>query len=274
MLNLCGNLIDAISIGGLETCIQIPKWKLAFDIGRCPRSAVHRKTILFTHAHMDHMGGVAFHAATRSLMHLRPPTYVVGPECAEALGAFLEAARHLDRSDLPCTILPIGPGGEHALGKNLIAKPFRSVHVVPTQGYGIWERRQKLKPEFRGLSGAVIRDRKAAGEAITDNVDVPLLVFTGDTRPELLEREEVVRKAQVLIMECTFIDDRVSVENARESGHVHLYELAERAELFENEAILLTHFSARFKAEEIEAALDKCLPAGLRERVTALTSMH
>ena len=274
MLNLCGNLIDAISIGGVETCIQIPKWKLAFDIGRCPRKAVFRPTILFTHAHMDHMGGVAFHAATRGLMHMEPPTYVVGPECQEPLEKFLEAARQLDRSDLACTVLPVGPGGEHALGKNLIAKPFRSVHVVPTQGYGIWERRQKLKPEFRELSGTEIRDRKAAGETVTMDVDAPLLAFTGDTRADVLEREEVVRKAKVLIMECTLIDDRISVENARETGHVHLYELAEKAELFENEQILLTHFSARFKAEEIEAALDKHLPPGLRERVTALTVNH
>jgi ribonuclease Z len=77
-----------------------------------------------------------------------------------------------------------------------------------------------------------------------------------------------------LILECTFIDDRVSVEMARKSGHVHLYELAERAELFENEQILLTHFSARFTAEEIQAALDKHLPPSLRERVVPLLNAH
>ena len=91
---------------------------------------------------------------------------------------------------------------------------------------------------------------------------------------EVVEREEVVRKAKVLVMECTFIDERVPVKKAREKGHIHLDEIVERAELFENEAILLTHFSARFNAAEIEAALDKKLPAGLREKVTALTSHH
>jgi ribonuclease Z len=274
MLNLAGTLIDALSVGGLETCIQIPKWKLAFDIGRCPRKAVFRETILFTHAHMDHMGGVAFHAATRGLMHLAPPTYVVGPENAEALAGFLEAARRLDRSDLACTIVPVGPGGEYALTQNLIATPFRAVHVVPTQGYGIWERRNKLKAAYRDLPGETLRDLRQAGEPITEQVDVPLLAFTGDTRIELVEREEVVRTAKVLVMECTFVDERVSVEKARESGHVHLFELAEKASLFENEAILLTHFSARYKAAEIEAALDKHLPPALRERVTALVSEH
>ena len=274
MLNLSGILVDALSIGGVETCIQVPNWKLAFDIGRCPRKAVFRETVLFTHAHMDHMGGVAFHAATRGLMHMKPPTYVVGPETAPALEEFLAAARRLDRSDLACCIEPLGPGGEFLLRKNLVAKPFRAVHVVPTQGYGIWERRQKLKPEFQGLSGEQIRDLKAADEVVTDDHDVPLMAFTGDTLPEVVERESVVREARVLVMECTFIDDRVSVASARDSGHVHLFELAERAELFQNETILLTHFSARFTAEEIEKALDKHLPPGLRERVVPLTSAH
>jgi ribonuclease Z len=100
------------------------------------------------------------------------------------------------------------------------------------------------------------------------------MAFTGDTLPEVVERESVVREAKVLVMECTFIDDRVSVASARDSGHVHLFELAERAELFQNETILLTHFSARFTAEEIEKALDKHLPPGLRERVVPLTSAH
>lgn len=274
MLNLSGILVDALSIGGVETCIQVPKWKLAFDIGRCPRKAVFRETILFTHAHMDHMGGVAFHAATRGLMHMKPPTYVVGPETAPALEGFLEAARRMDHSDLACRIQPVGPGEEFVLKKNLVAKPFRSVHVVPTQGYGIWERRQKLKPELRGLEGDRIRDMKASGETVTEEQDVPLLAFTGDTLPDVVERESVVREAKVLVMECTFVDDRVSVESARESGHVHLFELAERSELFQNEIILLTHFSARFSAEEIERALDKHLPPKLRERVVALTNAH
>ena len=274
MLNLSGILVDALSIGGVETCIQVPNWKLAFDIGRCPRKAVFRETVLFTHAHMDHMGGVAFHAATRGLMQMKAPTYVVGPETAPALEEFLRAARRMDRSDLACHIEAVGPGGEWALRKNLIAKPFRSVHVVPTQGYGIWERRKKLKPEYRGADGEQIRAMKAAGEAVTEDHDVPLFAFTGDTLPEVLERESVVREAKVLVMECTFIDERVSVKNARESGHVHLFELAERAELFQNETILLTHFSARFNSEEIERALDTHLPPGLRERVVALTNAH
>jgi ribonuclease Z len=76
----------------------------------------------------------------------------------------------------------------------------------------------------------------------------------------VVEREEVVRKARVLVIEVTFVDERVSVEQCRSKGHVHLFEVVERAELFRNEALLFTHFSARYSAAEIVAALDRSLP--------------
>jgi ribonuclease Z len=84
---------------------------------------------------------------------------------------------------------------------------------------------------------------------------------------EVVEREEVVRRAKLLILEVTFLDERVSVEECRAKGHVHLDEVCERASLFENEAILLTHFSARYGPAEVERILAQRLPASLRGRV-------
>jgi len=72
------------------------------------------------------------------------------------------------------------------------------------------------------------------------------------------------------VLECTFLDDKVTAESARDKGHVHLDEIIERAELFENEAILLTHFSARYRAQDVRRILANKLPPGLVERVTPL----
>jgi ribonuclease Z len=68
----------------------------------------------------------------------------------------------------------------------------------------------------------------------------------------------------------TFLDDRVPVAEARAKGHVHLDEVVERAELFENEALLFTHFSARYRPAEVRAILAARLPPALAERVTPL----
>jgi len=270
MLDLAGIALRGVSVGGFETCIEIPGWGVALDIGRCPRSAVHRGTVLFTHSHMDHMGGVAFHAATRGLYNLPPPTYLVPKENVDALKGYFAAARRLDHSKLAHKLFPISPGEEYQLNKGLFVRAFRSVHVVPCQGYGIWERRMKLKSEYAGVAGAELKRLRESGVEITASKEFPLLAFTGDSMIEVVEREEVVRKARLLIMEATFLDDRVSVAQCRERGHIHLYEIAERAELFENQAILLTHFSARYSKEEVYEALDKTLPPSLRSRVTPL----
>jgi len=271
MHTLAGHVVRGLSIGGLETCIDLPGLKLAFDIGRAPDFAVARETILFTHAHMDHMGGVAWHCATRSLRRMAPPTYLVPRENVEGFEALFDAWRRLDRSDLEHVTVALGPGDEHALANQRIVRPFRSPHRVACQGYGIWSRKSKLKPEYAGLAaGEVRRRRLELAEELTETVETAEVAFTGDTLIEVVEREAVVRTARLLIIEVTFVDDRVSVEQCRSKGHVHLDEVVERADLFENEALLFTHFSERYSNREIVEALDRRLPARLRERVTPL----
>jgi ribonuclease Z len=271
MPRLAGIQVAGLSIGGIETCIDLPEYKLAFDIGRCPPAVVARPTLLFTHAHMDHMGGVAYHAATRELFGMAPPTYVVPHENVEAFAELIAAWRKLDRSDLPHRVQALGPGEEFELPNRMLARPFRSPHRVPCQGYALVAKKRKLKPQYRELAQEAIRElRTRIGDEITELVETPEIAFTGDTLVEVVEREEVVRKARVLVMEVTFVDDRISVEECRSKGHVHLFEVAERAELFENEALLFTHFSARYRDDEIVAALDRTLPPKLRERVTPL----
>lgn len=270
MLNLAGVAVEAISVGGLETCIQLPGYNLAFDIGRAARSAVHRERVFVTHAHIDHLGGIAQHAATRSLLGLSPPEYVLSPSLIPDVSALLDVWRRLDHSDLPCKLTPLSPGESMAIGRDLTARAFRSLHRLPCQGYGIWRKRRRLKPELVGRPEAEIRSLRLSGESVTVDVEVLEAAFCGDTLIDVLDREPELRRASLLILEVSFIDDRVSVASARDMGHVHLDEVIERAETFENEAILFTHLSARYGYEEALAVLDARLPAGLKERVTLL----
>ncbi len=267
---LAGTRLRAISIGGLETAIDLPGLRVAFDVGRCPPELVARETILFTHAHMDHMGGIAYHAATRGLRRLDPPTYVVPHENAADVEALLSVWRRLDGSSLDVRLVAIGPGEELRLRRDLVARPFRSDHVAPCQGYALVSERQKLLPGLAGADGAEIARLRRAGAAVTETVESIEVAFCGDTRIEVVEREPAVRRARLLILEVTFLDDRVPVPEARAKGHVHLDEVCERAALFENEAILFTHFSARYTRHEIERILERRLPAELAGRVTPL----
>lgn len=270
MLNLAGIAVDAISVGGLETCIQLPGFGLAFDIGRCPRSAVARETVLFTHAHIDHLGGIAQHCATRSLLGLTPPTYILPPSLVADVEALFEVWRRLDGSELSCRIVPLGPGDSLRLSRDLSVRPFRSPHRVLCQGYTLWRTRRRLRADLVGLPERAIRDLRLAGEDVTTTVELPELAFTGDTLIEGVLHEPSARTARLLIMEVTFMDERVSVAQTRSKGHIHLDEVLAHADLFENEAILFTHLSARYSGDQAQAILHARLPPSLRARVHLL----
>lgn len=270
MLRLADHDIDAISVGGLETCIQLPGWKLAFDIGRCPPGAIRQDRILCTHAHMDHLGGIAYYAATRDLVGLGPPTVWVPAENHQDVLDLFAVWRRLDKSDLPVDVRPCSPGDVIPLGPNRAARPFRSPHRVKCQGYALTSTRRRLAAALAGLPEAEVRARRLAGEEVSETVETVEVAFTGDSLIEVVEREHLVRTARLLVMEVTFLDERVSVEKSRSKGHIHLDEVVERAHLFENEALLFTHFSARYGRDDILRILDRRLPASLRDRVTPL----
>jgi len=271
-IDLAGLKIRAVSVAGIETCIEVPSWRLCFDIGKCPHTATRLGTVLFTHAHLDHLGGVAQHVGTREMTGQKPPRYLLPREYVGGFERLMDAWRELNHSKLPCEVVPVAPGDGVILGKGRTARVFRSVHRVPTCGYAIEQARRSLLPEWQGRPGAEIAAARQRGEEVMFEHDSVELVFCGDTTIDVVEREAVVRQAKRLVLEATFLDDRVSREWARRSGHIHLEDICERADLFENEAILLTHFSQRYSAAQVREIVAARLPASLRERVQVLVS--
>jgi ribonuclease Z len=272
-LTLAGHEVDAFSVAGFQTCIELPQLSVAFDMGFCPRTAVERSTVLVSHTHMDHVASIAHHAATRALLGRTPARYVVPRENVEAVEELFSAYRKLDATDHPREVVASTPGVEIPLNRDYVVRPFRSPHRVPCTGFALVRRFTKLRPELAGLSTSEIGRLRREGKEVSISTEAPEIVYTGDTLIDVLEREEHVRKARLLIMEVTFVDE-VDIEFARARGHVHLDEVAARADLFENEAILFMHFSARHSKGAILRALDEKLPAKLRQRVTPLLSGH
>ncbi|KAF8008185.1 hypothetical protein BT93_K1998 [Corymbia citriodora subsp. variegata] len=267
-----GFSIEGVSVGGHETCVIVPEFKCAFDIGRCPTRAIHQNFVFITHAHLDHIGGLPMYVAFRGLYNLKPPTVFVPPCIKEDVEKLLDIHRTMSQVELNLDLVALDVGETYELRNNLVVRPFKTNHVIPSQGYVIYSVRKKLKKRYIHLKGNQIENLKKSGVEITDTILSPEVAFTGDTTSEYMlnPRSADALRAKVLITEATFLDDNISIEHAQQHGHTHLFEIIEHAQWIRNKAILLTHFSSRYNIEEIRQAASK-LQFKVSAKVVTLT---
>ena len=74
-------------------------------------------------------------------------------------------------------------------------------------------------------------------------------------------------ESRILITEMTFFRPEHRKEKIHKFGHMHLDDIIERADRFQNELIILAHFSTRYHERQVENAVGQRLPSVLKERV-------
>ena len=259
--------LAGFSTAGVETTIEVPSLGLVLDLGRCSSTTINQPLVVVSHGHLDHVGAVVQHAARRAMMNMGESVYLVSPSIAADVERLFDAAGTLDGHPIPRRIVPLAPGEDFPIDKKRWVRPFETFHRVPSQGYTVWERRHHLREEFRNLDGPRLGELRRAGTVIDDPHDVPLLSFTGDTRIEVLERTPELQRTESLVIETSFLDDRVSVEAARTMGHIHLDELIARAALLPAHDVVFHHFSARYGPGDVARICARSLPDDLKPRV-------
>ena len=268
--DLGGMPLRGISLGGIRTCLELPSWKMLVDLGSVDHNQVSAETVLITHGHLDHLGGIANHIALRELMGQKPGRYVMAPELVPEVEQLLAIWRRLDAAPLQADLVGLAPGETLELNRNRSVEPFATDHRVPSQGYLLRATNHKLMPEFEGLPGAELAAMRKSGQTITSPETRVEFAFSGDTRIEGLLRNEAALTAKRLVMEVTFLDDRVPVQKSRDVGHIHLEELVQHAEAFRCEHLVLTHFSLRYHRKQAWQMISEALPADLLERTVIL----
>jgi ribonuclease Z len=258
--------IVGYSVAGEESVVAVPSLNVCFDIGKAPEEVLAVDYVLLTHGHMDHAAGIAYYFSQRDFREMAPGAVLLSNRLAPLIDQLLACWGRIDGSLPPARLIPIRPGEEFELRKNLYAYAFATNHTSDSLGFTIIDRRQKLKSEYQDLTGPQIVELKKKGIEITYPLEVPLVTYLGDTMSGDFEKLDCVRKSRILIAECTFFDQDHH-DRARAGRHYHIDNLAKVLPTMENEYIVLTHLSRRTDLLMARQKLDKILPREIREKI-------
>jgi ribonuclease Z len=263
------------SVAGEESVVIAPELNLAFDFGRAPREIVSIDHVFLTHGHMDHAAGLAYYFAQRMFVdnppgHLYVPGYLVEP-----IHRLLRVWADIDGHEPPAHLHPVEVDVDVPLRRDLVVRPFEVNHpcrrpdrtIAPTLGYAAIEVRQKLIPEYQGLTGPQIVELKRQGVQVTRRVEIPLVAYCGDTAAGPFLELDCVRRAKVLLLECTFVEPD-QLDRARAGNHMHVRDLPTVLPRLANEQILLTHLTRRTALAEARTLLRRELGAAWDERLS------
>jgi ribonuclease Z len=254
--------IEGRSRAGHETWFRIRDLGVMLDLGRGADAAVGIANVFVTHAHLDHAAGIAFYAGQRHLHRMTGGRVWVPAAAAEGFREMMQIWERLTSSRLDeVEIVGIDAGDVVRIGRTHEVRAHAATHRVAANAYEIVEVRHRLKEE--GLSQEEIYRRRAE---VIEEYRYPLLFYTGDTDRGILESCEALFRAEVLMIECSFVFDGHQ-ERAATYRHIHFDDIADFAERFENQLIVLTHFSRRYSRAEIHDEVRRRCPAVLRERL-------
>jgi ribonuclease Z len=201
------------------------------------------------------------------MMKMDPPVIYVPAHCVDMIHQLLRVVSRLDRGRLPCELVAVNAGDEIALSRELVVTAHATTHTMPSLGYVVWERRRKLKPEYHDLTGEQIRDIRLSGVEVSQETRMPRVAYLGDSNPRGLDDCPAMYRAEILIAEMTFVAPSHRTALIHKHGHMHLDDIVQRRDRFENEQVILAHFSTRYHARQVRALVEKALPDMLGGRL-------
>ena len=261
--------VQGISVAGEETSVHIPELDLCFDLGLCPRAMLSSKFVALSHGHMDHAAGLSYYYSQRYFQGMGAGTVVCHPAIEKPIHNIMSAWVDLEAQKTPYNVVPLQPDEELEIKNHIMLRAIATLHTVPSLGFVVVEKRSKLKPQYAELPQEKLVELKQKGEEITQQLQIPLICYTGDTmwgphfdRPDVLQ-------SKVLITECTFLEPEHR-GRAKIGQHLHLDDIVTLLGKSKAEAVVLTHLSRRTHMGMARRQIQDGIPAHEMERVFVL----
>lgn len=254
------------SVAGISTSIVFPDADVCFDVAQGLPFQIPVATILLSHGHMDHASGLPYLIAQKTMTSQTPPVVYMPSSLVQPLQEIMRIWERIDRHTYQYHFKAVNEGIEYPLKAPYFFRSFPTYHRVPSHGYTVFERKKRLKTEYKALAPFELGALRKQGVALDTHDDEAVISFTGDSKIEFLDSPQV-RESRVLLMEVTYWDNKKTVENARAWGHIHLDELLPRLPELKCEKIVLIHASARYNTPYLKQILEARLPEHLKHRI-------
>lgn len=258
----CNMTIKGYSVAALRTNFYIPELNILLDAGlSAPNYKI--ENIFITHGHADHCANLPFHIYGAKVGEYKVRVHV--PEDSyDYLNNFIiygycvssHPDKEIKNNELyvhQCYQMEKRKANELidivVKNRKITIETIQCVHSIPCLGYGIIEKRSKLKEEYSTLKGKEIQELKKQGVEIMYEQALYQFLYLGDTSKEIF-KEEKIKKYKYIMIECSFIfnDD---YEQADKTFHIHWTDL--KPYVVENKSchFILIHFSQRYRKTDI-----------------------
>ncbi|XID92711.1 ribonuclease Z [Paenibacillaceae bacterium WGS1546] len=234
---------------------------------RSPLSPNRMEKLFVTHLHGDHVFGIPGLLSSRSSLGATEPLQIFGPA---GLREWIENSLRMTGThlDYPLEIREIGEGPVYE-DEAYAVEAAALDHRIECYGYRVSEkpRAGTLKAELLAEMGVppgpvygrlksgrdvALEDGRTirAADVLGDPVPGRVVVVLGDTRPTAAA-VRLAAGADLLVHEATFGADLA--EKAELYGHSTAVQAAEIAKAAGVGRLLLTHFSSRYKPDDLQA---------------------
>lgn len=268
--------VNGFSAASRVTWYAFPSLDLVVDIGWCIEPMRQLSRLFLSHLHQDHSLALSTWVAWRQrATPFVMPTVYTHHACVEEARALIDSFARASRWTLQYEVLGLKEGDRVDLGKGYSLEVFETPHHIPTLGFLLYQKENKLKPAFRGLPSEEIQRLIREKVEIREVSEAKLLCYTADTTPELFDRRPDLLQVKILLVECSYLDGYLEYNPEEKSAlgekegvtHCHIRPLSQRLSGFRGEVLALTHLPRKYEGCDLYPYLLPRLPKEQRRKL-------
>ena len=246
-----------------STWFFIEEFGVLFDAGDGVASGLLQKSgkvrnVFISHADRDHLTGL-FQFNQLNARDGYPIIHY--PKDCGSFPAIQNFTSKFDPHVENASWVPISNQSEFEIKKGIQVEAFKNNHVSTKEGqvkslsYHLYSTKQKLKEEYRMLSGKEIAQLKQKSNApvLTEMVKEHVIGYSGDTPVDDYSKWD---NSNILIHEATFIEgDKAGTAQPHGNKHSTLEEVVKMASEISIQELILSHFSSRYSTQFIDQSI-------------------